>query len=153
MSKQLSIVIILLALVSCVTTTEKYQLNVDCVVPTEILFKSLTEQLMFEGLHVTQSEVKLGYLRAESAAGHSNMINGTIQRIWEFHVIDYHVTAYAKTLHVSKGRFGNVVASGSVYYRDDTCKDWTWYWNVRNRLRSFCGNDIKIIRTDVKNIY
>ncbi len=34
------------------------------------------------------------------------------------------------------------VVHDTIYFNDDTPKNITWYWNVRNRVEELCGNKI-----------
>jgi len=130
---------------SCGTTM--YQLKTDCSkVTVEELFKSITALLIEEDFIVKQSDLKLGYLQAETMPEFNVWLGMNEIRVWSFQDVNGKIKATAKVVYTKKNIYGSTTGGSVTYYNDDAHEDWTWYWNIRNGLERICGNKIVIVK-------
>jgi len=136
-----NIVLIALALVylsSCTTTV--YQMHLDCEGKPEDTFRSITTILLKNGFKIEQSDLKLGYLSAQTPLEYSFLTGGDVQKEWVFQLDNGRYTAYATLIVIQKNIFGATTGQAKTYFSDRTHKDNLWYWNVRNNLQKICSN-------------
>jgi len=161
MMKWFLMVLVVLVVCSCGTTV--YQLHTTCDKGNEELFQSLTTVLLSSNFLVKQNDAKNGYLQAETMPEFNFWLGMQEQRIWTFQLVDSipkssagndvakimkKLISSAKVVYVKQNAFGSTVAGNTVYYNDETHKDWTWYWDIRNRIQQMCS-DIRIIEKKV----
>lgn len=124
------------------------QLQTDCDMEMDELFKSITTLLMQEGFEIKQSDFNLGYLKAETPLKHNLWVGVHEKYIWIFQYDQGVVIATAKHYAESRNAFGNTMSSSETYYADHVHKDHDWYWNIRNGLEKLCKNRIIVIEKE-----
>ena len=133
--------------ISC--SNPKYQIQTECNLSIDDLFKSITTLLMQENFLIKQSDIRLGYLQAETIPEFDDaalMVGSSSQvyKIWVFQYKQGKIIATARSIRTIKQ---NHLQDGSqIYYSDKINKNkrTKWYWNIRNGLENLCGNKIVI---------
>ena len=139
-----------LVLSSC-SAPKMYQLTSSCKPTTEEVFRSLSTLCLAEGFSIKNSDVKLGYLQAETNPNFDVWSGAETQNTWTFQHDNSKIIATAKRRVVSKNAFGAVLYSVEVYANDSTAQEFKWYWNVRKGLEKVCGTSITIIEKEITN--
>ena len=141
-------IFILSLMLSCVTPNPVYQMKSPCAnVSSEELFNALTAVLVQENFVIKTIEIKIGYLYAEKAPEYNSYYSGTIIESWTIQHSENKITAIAKRRAIVQSQYGPVASDG--YYNDNTPKNITGYWNIRNAIEKICGDKLII---EVKNI-
>ena len=139
--------IIFLLLSSCGTTV--WQMQTNCEINTEELFKQISVALFQENFIIKESNISLGYLQAESSPRLGGYLNKeSVIRYWIFQVHNGKLIAKAKevlTLYDDNGVISNI---REKYYNDDTSYKDTWYWKVRNELGKICMNRVYFFESE-----
>lgn len=139
--------LVALILTSCGTTVYQLQTKCDKTTPEE-LFKSISTLLMQQNFIIKQSDMKLGYLQAETMPSFSVWTGMDETRVWVFQYVQGKIIASAKQVLTKKNMFGQTESGAETYYNDNVHSDWSWYWDVRNGLENLCGD--KIVITEKK---
>lgn len=113
---------------------------------TKSTLKYLSGLVAAEGMQIELVNEDVGILRASLGPEHDFWTGMNLTKQWQFTIRGDTVLAFAKTISVSQNAFGATVGSSETYYSDKAHSDWTWYWNVRNPLQSFCGHEVIFIQ-------
>lgn len=140
--KKLLFILMFSSLISCGTSIK--QLNGDCNVNNEELFKKITSLLLQENFMIKQSDLKLGYLLAEMEYYPNPRSNKNLLR-WTFQLNEGKIIAYAKEVNYIQNEYGVINELFEKYYSDETKSSSDWYWNIRNGLEKICNSKIIII--------
>lgn len=132
-------VMLMVGLAGCGTTI--YKMNLVCNMGTDELFSSLTALVVKEGMHIVHSDMKIGYLLAETNEDYVGLQYHTNQ--WQFTKNGNNIIATASTKIRSKNFVNGSDVFSLVYRNDEYDEDADWYWNVRNGLENLCGGKLR----------
>jgi hypothetical protein len=128
--------ILLLLLAGCTTANYRIVSN-DCITKDEF-FGSVTTLLVSNGFKIVHSDLKLGYLQAETGFVSNPGILGQQNSVWSLTYNQNGLTAqaWAESESMMSGR----TTKHKTPYGDFAHKSHSWYWNVRNGLDNLCKN-------------
>lgn len=129
-------ILCLAVLFSC--DTPKIVIQSNCTKPTKELFTTLSHILIQDGFEIKTSNYDLGFLTA-SKGEKGNSLYYTISS-WEFTVVNNQLMAIPKEITQAATKYITDNYANTYYFNN-----YKWYWNIRNKLGSFCGDSIKFI--------
>lgn len=173
MKKTLLLPVIALGLFLSSCSTVINNLNTPCQLTAEVLFNDLQAILIMEGFEIEVSNSNVGILRASIPETREPWSGMYITKTWTFQIADNdksrigstgqasmpaggapivtRIIATAKWHGETRNAFGGVVSSSDKYYDDTVHKEYTWYWNIRNKLEDLCGHTIEIQSKESNN--
>jgi hypothetical protein len=139
-------IICLLFVITAIGCAKKpIMLTTPCpVMARDTLAQQLVGVLLSEGFEIRLLNEKLGLIQAETAPDYSIWTGMTTVNKWSITIReDRTVEAYASSYMGSQNIFGATNATSMTPYDDRAHESHTWYWSVRNRLESLCGNRVE----------
>lgn len=149
--KHFLVLIFALFVCSCTNTNNVYKLSTACKTPAEQLFNELILIGTENNLNVKTYDLSKGVLILESDV--KTIIVGlgvtTFSKQWHIIYNNDTLRAFATRKRPITSETGVIISTIDTYYNDDEAgTDWTWYWDIRNRIEKVCGS--KIIFTTTK---
>lgn len=135
-----------LLLIGCTPT--KWQMRAPCATEemtrSEIM-ENLVALVVQEEFNPTIINVEIGLLQTKTAETTSFWTGWSTTYHWNFSFSGDTIVGTAKSVVVSRNQYGVAMGSSEEYYNDETDRDESWYWNVRNGIENMCGERIIFI--------
>jgi len=152
--------VLALAVTVCSCGTTVYQLNTTCEKSNIELFQSLSSVLLNAKFVITLNDPIKGSLQAEVLPDSPYWLDHKEMRIWSFQVVDSippgntnrknlkKMVSNALYATVHKNPFGQTYLNNLTYCNDQTDKDQSWYWDIRNHIQNMCSDIIIIEKNE-----